>query len=229
MRPARVRAGEGTGAFGRLDLVVVASALALVGALVAVPMERTRRASRLATCRANLMKVAGATLSFARDQQGRLPAPEEGRGELQWWYKEQVKGHAGLRGASSTRDAVFACPDDRGYTDPVPFHQTARFDFGSYCFNGVTLPGVPSIAGWPLAEVADPRRTLLVMEWTAHGPLSWHRSRTGRRNAPFYRDAESVLGFVDGRVAMAPVYYDGFNAAYTRDPIAGYEYRYSGR
>ncbi len=229
MRPARVRAGEGTGAFGRLDLVVVASAVALVGALVAVPMERTRRASRIATCRANLMKVAGATLSFARDQQGRLPAPEEGRGELQWWYKEQVKGHAGLTGASSTRDAVFACPDDRGYTDPVPFHQTARFDFGSYCFNGVTLPGVPSIAGWPLAEVADPRRTLLVMEWTAHGPLSWHRSRTGRRNAPFYRDAESVLGFVDGRVAMAPVYYDGFNAAYTRDPIAGYEYRYSGR
>ena len=66
------------------------------------------------------------------------------------------------------------------------------------------------------------------MEWTAHGPLSWHRSRTGRRNAPFYRDAESVVGFSDGHVALIPIYYDGHTAAYLRDPIPGYEYRYSG-
>jgi hypothetical protein len=93
----------------------------------------------------------------------------------------------------------------------------------------VTLPGVPTVAGWQVGSIVDPRKTLLMMEWTAHGPLSWHRSRTGRRNAPFYRDAESVVGFVDGHVALVPIYYDGFNAAYTRDPIAGYSYRYSGR
>ena len=66
------------------------------------------------------------------------------------------------------------------------------------------------------------------MEWVAHAPLSWHRSRTGRANTPFYNDAESVVGFVDGRVALIKVYYDGLNAAYTRDPAPGYNYKYSG-
>ena len=152
----------------------------------------------------------------------------EAGGELQWWYKEQVQGYAGLKGPSSAADLLFACPEDRGYTDAKPFHDSPRFDFGSYNFNGVLLPDMPNIAGWNLAAVTEPRRTLLVMEWTAHGPLSWHRSRTGRKNAPFYRDAESVVGFVDGHVALTKIYYDGYTAAYTRDPISGYDYRYSG-
>lgn len=218
-----------TGGFSRVDLVVVTGVLVALVALVLVPLETTRRSRRLAQCLDNLRKVNEAVLSFARDHQQTLPASQEGTGELQWWYKEQVKGHAGLTAPSSARDALFACPDDRGYTDPQPFHQTARFDYGSYCFNGVQLPGVPSIGGWQTASIVDPRRTLLVMEWTAHAPLSWHRSRTGKRNAPFYRDAESVVGFVDGHVALVPIYHDGFNAAYTRDPIGGYAYRYSGR
>ena len=149
-------------------------------------------------------------------------------GELQWFYKEQVKRYAGLKGISSTNDQVFACPDDRGYSDPQPFHQSARFDFGSYNFNGVLVAGAPNLAGWPVAAVTEPKRTLLTMEWTAHGPLSWHRSRTGKRNAPFYRDAESVVGFVDGHVSFTKIYHDGHNPAYMRDPIAGYDYRYSG-
>ncbi len=216
-------------AFALLDLVAVLAAGVFLAALVLVPLERTRRATHLKTCEGNLMKVSRAVLDFAKDHSDTLPAPQEGPGELQWWYKEQVKGYAGIKGPSTAQDVLFACPDDRGYTDPKPFHQTARFDYGSYCFNGVTLPGVPTVAGWQVGSIVDPRKTLLMMEWTAHGPLSWHRSRTGRRNAPFYRDAESVVGFVDGRVALVPIYYDGFNAAYTRDPIAGYSYRYSGR
>ena len=72
------------------------------------------------------------------------------------------------------------------------------------------------------------RRTLLVMEWTAHAPLSWHKSKTGKQNAPFYCDAQSVVGYVDGHVSFTKIYYDGYNAAYTRNPIAGYDYKYSG-
>ena len=66
------------------------------------------------------------------------------------------------------------------------------------------------------------------MEWAAHGPLSWHRSRTGKANAPFYRDAESVVAFTDGHVGLTRIYFDGFNAAFTRDPILGYSYKFSG-
>jgi hypothetical protein len=66
------------------------------------------------------------------------------------------------------------------------------------------------------------------MEWCAHAPLSWHKSRTGKRNLPFYCDAESVVVFVDGHAVLTKIYYDGYNAAYTRDPIPGYNYKYSG-
>jgi hypothetical protein len=61
-------------------------------------------------------------------------------GDLWWWYKEKVKSYAGLNGPSSTDDRVFACPDDRGYSDPRPFCRNARFDYGSYVYNGVQLP-----------------------------------------------------------------------------------------
>ena len=44
---------------------------------------------------------------------------------------------------------------------------------------------------------------------------------------PFYCDAQSVVGFVDGHVSFSKIYYDGYNAAYTQDPIPGYDYQYS--
>jgi hypothetical protein len=86
---------------------------------------------------------------------------------------------------------------------------------------------MPCLAGLTLPDIKQPKRSLLVMEWTAHAPLSWHKSKTGRNNTPFYSDAESVAGFADGHVAKTRIYYDGYNAAYTRDPIAGYDYQYS--
>ncbi len=216
-------------AFTAANLLAVVAALVVLATLVVIPLLRVQQRSRLTLCQNNLQQVNRAVLQFAEDHSKTLPGPTvDLAGELQWWYKEQVKGYAGLKGASSTNDTVFACPDDRGYTDPKPFYRTARFDFGSYVFNGVLMPGMPNVAGMNLASLVEPRRTLLVMEWTAHGPLSWHRSKTGKKNAPFYRDAESVLGFADGHVALNRIYYDGYNAAYTRDPIPGYDYRYSG-
>ena len=138
-----------------------------------------------------------------------------------------MKKYAGLQGKSSSKDKLFACPNDRGYEEGfTPFCQSARFDYGSYCFNGVNLPGVPNIAGKDAGSIRDPQRTLLVMEWTAHAPLSWHKSKTGRQNSPFYNDAESLVAYVDGHVKLTKIYYDGMNAAYTREPIFGYDYKY---
>lgn len=219
-----------TAGFTATDLLVTLATLAVLASVVAIPLGHSRSTARLNRCLANLQQVNRAVLTFAADRNQTLPGPVADQpGELQWWYKEQVKGYAGLTGPSSTNDTVFACPDDRGYTDPRPFWRSERFDYGSYNFNGVLLPGAPSLAGWTLPAIQDPKTTLLTMEWTAHGPLSWHRSRTGTRNAPFYRDAESVVAFVDGHVRLTPIYYDGYTPAYLRDPIPGYDYRYSGR
>ncbi len=207
-------------------------ALAVVSVLAAIVVARAASAKEkagLALCTANLQQVTRAVLSFCDDNDQTLPGPADtAPNNLWWWYKEQVKDYAGLTGPSSANDLVFACPGDRGYSDPRPFHLDARFDFGSYVFNGVTLPGLPNIAGWQLSSVKKTSQTLLVMEWTAHAPLSWHKSKTGKSNMPFYCDAQSVVGFVDGHVSFSKIYYDGYNAAYTRDPIPGYEYQYSG-
>ena len=38
-----------------------------------------------------------------------------------------------------------------------------------------------------------------------------------------------TFGFVDGHVRFSKIYYDGYSPAYTRDPIPGYDYKYSGK
>jgi prepilin-type processing-associated H-X9-DG protein len=237
-RPTRRRApkqspGRRSLAFTLTDLLVGLATLSVLTALLVPLVVKTRAKTKLVQCLGNLNQVNRAVLQFANEHGQALPlvdsSPAPGGW---WWYKEQVKSYVGLTGASSAKDRVFACPEDRGYGDSIaqsqPFFRSAKHDFTSYVFNGVNLPGVPNIAGWKLPDIREPSRTLLTMEWTAHAPLSWHRSLTGLANTPFYTDAESTVGFVDGHVSLIKLYYDGLNAAYTRDPIPGYEYRYSG-
>ena len=220
----------GRHAFTRADMMVTVAVAAVLGALIIIPAATIKKKARLSQCTGNLQQVTRAVLAYCEHNGDTLPAPLPGQqGDVWWWYKEQVKGYAGLTGQSSANDKVFACPDDRGYSDPVPFYKNSRFDYGSYVFNGVTIPGVPNIAGWKLSSVKLPQRTLVAMEWSAHAPLSWHKSKTGKSNSPFYRDAQSVVGFADGHVSFSKIYYDGYNAAYTRDPISGYDYKYSGK
>jgi hypothetical protein len=210
-------------------MLVTLATVAVLAALVIAPLAVVRAKSRLKICEGNLQQIGRAALRFAEDHETRLPGLiQTGSGDPWWWYKEEIKSYLGLSAPSSPNDRIFACPLDRGYSDPTPFCKTPRFDYGSYVFNGVTLFGTPNIAGWKLPAVNQPGRTLLVMEWTAHAPLSWHRSKTGKANAPFYRDAESVVAFADGRINLVKIYYDGYNPAYTRNPVPGYEYKYGG-
>jgi type II secretory pathway pseudopilin PulG len=230
--PRRTRASASNRTYSGFTLTDLIVALALVSLVCAVVISQgtaLKNKSRLARCTANVQQVNRAVLNFCNDHNQTLPTvtPDDQK-SLWWWYKEQVKQYVGLRGASSPADTIFACPEDRGYSDPKPFCMSARFDYASYVFNGVTIESMPNIAGWQLSSIKKPRRTLLVMEWTAHAPLSWHRSKTAKRNMPFYTDAESVVGYVDGHVSLTKIYYDGYNAAYTQDPIEGYEYQYSG-
>lgn len=221
-------------AFAFPDLLAVIAALMLVLAIALPLWSGATARSRLAQCTGNLRQITGAVLAVADQNNGRLPEDDPGQRNLAgppagvwWFYKEAIKGELQLKGPSSPADKVFACPNDRGYEENKPFHLLAKFDYGSYNFNGVNLPGVPNIAGRTVSSIKEPNRTLLMMEWTAHAPLSWHHSRTGKRNFPFYNDAESVVGFVDGHVDFIPIYFDGMNPAYTRDPIPGYKYKYS--
>lgn len=214
-------------AFARPDFLVVLAILALLAAIVVPSLLNSRATMRQSQCRSNLRDVGRAILAYESNS-GRLPSADPSTKGVWWWYKEQVKSELGLRGPSSPADKVFACPDDRGYEEARPFRLSPKFDYSSYVFNGVNLPGVPNVAGRTMSSIKEPAVTLLVMEWSAHAPLSWHRSRTGKKNHPFYNNAESVVGFADGHVDFIKIYYDGLNAAYTRDPIPGYNYKFSG-
>lgn len=215
--------------FTLTDLLVTVAVLSVLSAVGIAHTRTVKEKSGLMRCTANLQKVTGAISSFCNDNKQTLPGQDDVAGNgIWWWYKEEVKSYLGLTGDSSPNDLVFACPGDRGYSESTPFHLSPHFDFGSYVFNGVSLPGIPNIAGLKTSSVKQTARTLLVMEWTAHAPLAWHGSKTGRSNMPFYCDAQSVVGFVDGHVNFSKIYYDGYNAAYTRDPIPGYDYQFSG-
>lgn len=219
--------------FSATDLLVVLAIVSVLAAAVTPLLTRAKARSRLQQCVANLRQVNRAVLLYAEENEGAVPLLQNSPQPGSWWhYKEQVKGYLGFKGPPSRDEKVFGCPNDRGYNESgetlVPFRTSKKYNYTSYNLNSINLPGVPNIAGWRVSAIQEPARTLLTMEWTAHAPLSWHRSRTGKANAPFYNDAESVVGFVDGHVSFIPIYYDGVNAAYTRDPIPGYRYKYSG-
>lgn len=230
MTVGRIRSSKAAFGFTGVDLISCLSVLIILAIVGRFAINHSRTSAETALCQRNLEQIDRAVLQFTQEHSSKLPGvlPPEA-GDPWWFYKEQVKGYLGLNGASSEQDRVFACPADRGYSDPGPFASNSRFDYSSYPFNAITLNGVPNIAGWSLSEVAEPNRTLSVMEWCAHAPLSWHRSRTKKANRPFYSDAQCLVSFVDGHAEMTKIYYDGYNAAYTRDPIVGYNYRFSGR
>ncbi|MEY2411009.1 MAG: hypothetical protein QOF48_3679 [Verrucomicrobiota bacterium] len=235
MKPSPALSGSVAGdqrGFAPADLMVLLAVASILGAIAIPLMARTRSRAHLSQCLANVTQINRAILMYADEHQRRLPQMSNCPAPGHWWfYKEQVKSYAGLSGASSREDKVFACPDDRGYSDgekPLPFCFSRKHDYTSYVFNSVDLPGIPNVAGRDLSSIQEPARTLLVMEWTAHAPLSWHHSCTGRANTPFYNDAESVVGFADGHVAFIPIYFDGSNPAYSREPVSGYAYKYGG-
>ena len=217
-------------AFTLTELLAALAVISLLAAVVVPIVTNVQAKSRLATCTANLGQVAQAVLKYAEENQKTLPVMTNKPPGGWWWYKDQVKQYVGLTGPSSANDKVFACPSDRGYASgekkPVPFYADPGHNFTSYIFNGVNLPGAPNIGGLPLESIRQPERTLLVMEWSVHAPLSWHKSLTGNANGPFYCDAENVVAFVDGHVKLVKIYYDGMNPAYSREPIPGYAYKF---
>src|ERR1051325_3354366 len=171
-------------AFTFSDFLMVLAAVMLIAAIALPMLANAQSRQRQTLCTGNLQQITRALLAYG-EESGKLPdrlAEGESRRPLWWFYKELVKGELGLRTPSSPADKAFACPSDRGYEEGKPFRVSAKSDYNSYVFNGVNLSGFPNIAGRSAASINEPVRTLLVMEWTAHAPLSWHRSKTGSNN-----------------------------------------------
>jgi hypothetical protein len=150
-----------------------------------------------------------------------LPAPDPYPNGVGAYYKQLVKGYLGLKGPASPSEKVFICPSDR-----LLWKQMGHA-FTSYTFNGYEVGenDIPRITGTKLSAIHSPARAVLVGEWTAFFGGSWHPYLNDD-----YRDANNVVGFVDGHASSVKIYWDGVadSDPCNYEPPAKYQYRWDG-
>ena len=222
--------------FTLLELLVVMAIIAILAALLMSALGSAKDKTRRTVCMNNLRQINLGVLMYSDDSHDKTPNPV-GVSHPYDAYKELMKSYVGLRGQSSERDKVFACPADAFYFDywlnydyPKPLQgyvpesvcSRSRSDYSSYLFNAGNLMrdrkdqliGRPGIAGLPLSSIKHPSKTILVFEVPALIPFSWHQPKLplyiiSTRNCPngIFNNAMNMVSFVDGHVSYIKMYW----------------------
>lgn len=236
--------GNGKG-FTLVELLAVIAVSAILMALLLPALSRANARAYRPACINNLRQINLGVRLYADDSEDTAPGNRTNSLDAFTAYRQLMKNYVGSDGASSSGEKLFACPADRFYYDyeqhvSQSLHRQARNDYSSYAFNAGNLPpGAPpdkppihpwpGIAGRKLSSVRDPARTVLVAEFAALLPFSWH-DPGGRSH---YNNARDVVSFVDGHVSYIKMYWDPNNAvpghqeSWHYDPPAGYDYKWS--
>jgi hypothetical protein len=126
-------------------------------------------------------------------------------------------------------------------------HQSAKYDYSSYGFDGANLvtnyPNVayngalPGIGGQKISAVKNSARTALVVEASALLPYSWHRPQFPAAGyVPLFNNAREIVSYVDGHASYISIYWNDsliypngkVSIAVYYDPPASYDYQWSG-
>lgn len=248
--------GERKTGFTLVELIVVISVFGILVALLVPALSSARDKARRTTCLNNLRQINLGVRMYCDDSRDKAPA--SGTWDALRAYKELMKNYVGLKGASSVRDRLFACPADCFYYDYtlgshpgslsgyVPERVCAQSfsDYSSYFCNAGNLNVfrthgtnfvAPGIAGQALSSVKHPARTVLIAEVPAFVSFSWHQPKRpiSSPKSARYNNAMNMVSFVDGHANYIKIYWDAAAAkprmvSSAYDPPDGYNYQWSG-
>jgi prepilin-type N-terminal cleavage/methylation domain-containing protein len=239
--PGHVHAGG----FTLVELLVVIAIITILASLLLASVSSAKDKARRITCTNNLRQINLGVRMYSDDANDKSPGKVTGVHFVMAGYKELVKGYVGLKGVSSQRDRLFACPADVYYYDycfgkrnpggswegyvPEGWCAQSNSDFSSYVLNAGNLfpptksVSLPGIAGMTLSSIKHPSRTVLVTEAPALFPFSWHKPKRplyiiARDNCPdhIFNDAMNMVSFVDGHVSYVKIYW---NAVHRPDRV----------
>ena len=239
-------------AFTLTELLVVIAITGILLALLLSSISRARPAAYQTICANNLRQINLAIHMYLDDQENNSPGnTNSAHSPFVGWtdYRQLINNYAGIKGASSPHDKVFACPADTFFYDlsrhgrglvSQPMHAQADHAFTSYAYNAGVFTTPPrtnapattnyyGIAGRRLDTVPHPSITVLIAEAPAFAPYSWHDpKRPLSKDDAVFNDSKNIVGFVDGHVRYLKMYYDGQKIAWAYNPPPGYDYQWSG-
>ena len=246
-------------AFTLTELLVVMAIIAILAALLLPVLSRAKANARRTTCLNNLKQINQGVHMYADDFNNILFTftnsnnPTNLNFNSEWTaYARLIRSYVGLKGAPSPQDKLFACPADTfcfdvsGNNRPLlvqqSIHLLSNCNYSSYCFNAgnavfqfpkPAFPGMfPGVLGRKLNSIKEPVKTVLVAEFPAQDPFSWHQPAPAGKT--FFNNAQNMVSFVDGHVSYVKFYFgtnnsrNGLAPAYIFDPPAGYDYKWSG-
>jgi prepilin-type N-terminal cleavage/methylation domain-containing protein/prepilin-type processing-associated H-X9-DG protein len=248
-----------TGGFTLVELLVVIAVIAILAAVLLPALRGARAKAQRVVCVGNLRQINLGVRMYSDDSRDVSPTGaitnQDFLTPLYSGYKALMKNYVGLKGTSSPQDKLFACPADIFnpfwvFGPPItkpPFikksvHDASDYDYSSYVFNGgdnvtrklaaggnLTLPGLGNVK---LSSVRHPGRTVLVAEFPALIPYSWHDPSPHAGDGFIrsqYNDSKSVVGFVDGHVSYIKMYwkYRARGFAFYYNPPVSYDYQWT--